>query len=155
MDESQRLAREQDLDRSQGVRRARRRGNVKPRELGGVPERDVIAENRDRAGQRGAVVSDPTDAHAQDAADDRRGERPCVLGKLVGAEVTLVAQRQQQLVDVERVARRRVLARRDHRGLGPLAEHLACELTDRRVAERGQGVNLHPGLGRDPVEDVR
>ena len=86
MNEPQRLPREQDLHRGQGIGRKRRGGDVKPRELGGVAKRGVVPEDRNGSGEGRAVVANLADADAEDPADDRGCERPRMLRQLLGAE---------------------------------------------------------------------
>ena len=65
MDEAQRLACKQDLDRSQAVRDRSGLLEGEPRERGGLTERHVVSEDRDRPRQRAGRCPKAADPDAQ------------------------------------------------------------------------------------------
>ena len=113
---------------------ARRRGTSAPR----------MATARASAG---GVRAEPSDPDAQRADHRVGGQRARPPGELGGRRVTVLGQRDQQLVHIERVAGGDLGARLDQRRLGALAERLAREPFDRPEPQRRQSSRPGPGSG--------
>ena len=150
----ERLAREDDLDAGECVRRGRGRIDRESRQRGRAAERDVVAEDRDRARQRRRRRAEPTDPNPERARDGVRGERASAARERRTAKVPLVGEREQQLVQVEGVAAGHLDAGLDERLVGALADRLAGELVDGLGPERHQSLNPDARVARDPVERV-
>ena len=122
VNEAQRLAVQQHLHRGQGVGGGAGLGDAQSRELGRMSQGDVIPQDGHRAGQRGGLAAQPAHTDAQRAGHGVRGQGANTLLELGSDGRRLLLERQEQLVQVERVTRGGIPAGLGQRLVGWLAE---------------------------------
>ena len=145
MDEPRRQGRLEKLGGDQLVDGARRDRAVDAGDLGGVGERRVVAEDRERPGDvadRRRVAPQPRGHEARDRRRPHGGDRARVDAR--GLHATL-AQRSDELLREQRVARGRAGALGADRVAHVLAEAAADQPGDGRRAER-RGPERDPRL---------
>ncbi len=152
--EPQRLAREHDLDARERVGRGRGRIDRESRQRRRTPERDVVAKDRDRPGQRRRRPAEPPDPDPERAGDGVGGETSGAARERVAPQALLVSERDEQLVQVERIATGHVDTGLDERRVRALAERPAGELVHGVGPERHQRLDPDAGVARDPVQRV-
>ncbi len=119
-----------------------------------MPEGHVVAEHRHRAGQGGGVRPEPADTHPERAADSVGHERAGASQQLLGAEVGLLGQGSEQLLDEERVTGRGVPADLGQPGIHTGTEDLPNQLADRLAPQGGQVLDPDLGVARQGAERI-
>ncbi len=154
MDEPKRFAGQEDLDGGQSIGGPGGLRDLQPGQRHDVPKRHVVAQNRHGPGQGAGVRAQP--AHPNpDRAGYRVGcQRTGVLGQLARVELRFVLKGQQQLVQVERVARGDLRAHLGQLVVGPGPQCVRGQSGDRANAKGRQRQHADVAMLGDHVEEI-